>query len=134
MNSLVSKKLWGQDFFYGTSSFISKKKKVSFFNSCVGGFAVFAWRNVAARIRASMVAQMVKKIGPQCGGPRFALWVRRAPGEGHGCGLLPGESQGQRSLVGFRDAGADALSSKVCHTRVLRRQLNVYGPPDPSSH
>ena len=36
--------------------------------------------------------------------------------------------------MGFRDAGADALSSKVCHTRALRRELNVYGPPDPSSH
>ena len=70
MNSLVSKKLWGQDFFlWYFLIHIKKKKKVSFFNSCVGGFAVFAWRNVAPRIRASMVAQMVKKSARSVGDP-----------------------------------------------------------------
>ena len=49
---------------------------------------------------ASQVAQQYR-IHLQCRRPRFSPWVRQILGGGHGNPLLPGESQGQRSLVGY---------------------------------
>ena len=125
MNSLVSKKLWGQDFFlWYFLIHTKKKKKCVLFLFVRWGFCCFCLEEHCSQNKGLHGGSDGKKrIGPQCGGPRFALWVRRAPGEGHSCGLLPGESQGQRSLVGFQNAGADALSFKTCHTRALRRGL-----------
>ena len=58
-------------------------------------------------IRASLVAQMVKNL-PAMRRPRFDHWVRKIPWrrEGqHTPVFLPGEFQGQRSLVGYSPWG-----------------------------
>ena len=107
---------------------------MSFFYSCVGGFVVFAWRNIAPRMRASMVALLVKKIHLQCGRPRFALWVGRIPWRRARLWTLAWRIPGTRSLVGSRAAGADALSCLTRHARALGQGCDFYRPPRAPPH
>ena len=60
------------------------------------------------RLRARWLAQTVKETCPQCRRPRFDPWVRKIPWrrQWHPTPvLLPGESHGQRSLVGYSPWG-----------------------------
>ena len=60
------------------------------------------------------MAQMVKSICLQCGRPRFDPWVGKIPWRRKWQstpGFLPGESQGQRSLVGYSPQGRKELDT-----------------------
>ena len=64
------------------------------------------WLNIHS-IRASLVAQRLKRL-PQCGRPGFDPWVRKIPWRRKWQPtpvLLPGESHGCRSLVGYSPRG-----------------------------
>ena len=53
--------------------------------------------------RAPLVTQMVKNL-PAMQETRFSPWLGRCPGKENGLStpvFLPGESHGQRSLVGY---------------------------------
>ena len=63
MSSLVSKKLWGQDFSLGYFLIHTKKKSVLSLFLC-WGICCFCLGNIAPRMRASIVALLVKKKNP----------------------------------------------------------------------
>ena len=62
----------------------------------IGSFCDFLW--------ASLVDQTVKNLPANAGDPGFNLWVRKIPWRKKWLPtpvFLPGESHGQRSLVGY---------------------------------
>ena len=56
---------------------------------------------------ASFIAQLVKESASNAGDPGSIPGLGRSPGEGNGnpLGFLPGESHGQRNLVGYSPWG-----------------------------
>ena len=135
MSSLVSKKLWGQDFSLGYFLIHTKKKSVLSLFLC-WGICCFCLGEHCSQNEGLHSGSVGKKKKSACraGDPGSPSGSGGSPGEGRGCGLLPGESQGQRSLVGSRDAGSDALSCMTCHARALGQSCDTYGPPRAPPH
>ena len=94
-------------------------------------YKVVRAKNYSSIVYLSLVAQMVK-ICLQCGRPGFDPWVgkilwRRAwqPTPV----FLPGESHGQRSLVGYTPWGrkeSDTTELLNTHTHTLRCIINLF--------
>ena len=72
-------------------------------------------------VRASLVVQMVKNL-PQCRRPGFNPWLGKIPWRREWLPtpeFLPGESHGQRSLVGYGPEGKELdTTERLTHTHI----------------
>ena len=90
-------------------------------------FFFFFFNSSIVALRASSVAQMIKKICLQCGRPKFDSWVGKIPWRRKWQPtpvFLPGEFHGQRSLESYTPWGRKEsdTTKQLTHTHTHTHQ------------